>query len=116
MEYHEYENWVAISGGIEFRPIFIKGLYGVDGWVLGIEVRGDPRDQNSFIYTTKLVDKGRKAKIITQLLRVGFYRVRVGREYFLMPPRNFDEGLNMPVGVVKELYKGFKFDAKRRVP
>lgn len=113
MEYHE-GNWIK-GKVLDFKPILIKGLYSGDGWHLAFEVK-DKGASKGVVYATQLKAGNRKGKMITHLNMAGFYRVRVPKEgYKLMPPMG-GIGSGFPIEFLKELSKGFKFEAKRVTP
>lgn len=116
MEYHEAEKWVSCKY-FDYRPLVVKNVFNDDrgGWILAFEIK-NKGDKVGFIYNTGLNAGNRKAKIITHLTQAGFYRVRTGqREYKLMPPIG-GIGSGFPIEFLKELAKGFKFEAKRVAP
>lgn len=113
MEYHE-GSWIE-GAVLDFRPVLIKAWHLGEGWHLAFEVK-DKGDTMGVVYQTGLVAGNRKAKMITHLTQAGFYRVRTGqREYKLMPPK-CGMGSGFPIEFLKELSKGFKFEAKRVKP
>lgn len=116
MEYHEGNTWIE-GAVLDYRPVLIKNLF-VDnrgGWLLAFEVK-NKGDAMGVLFNTGLNAGNRKAKIITHLVKSGFYRVRTGqRSYKLMPPKG-GLGSGLPLEFLKEISKGFKFEAVRVTP